>query len=156
MRTPTRRPAAPASVTALALGLLLTACLPRATEPAPHDLAPGDAASGGKEGGALAKLGRDLIVLHEEYQAFVDDESASGQTFSASDPALLIADGSVAVDATASGDPVLLENDLTDLGLDRASRFGPVVSGYLPILALPDAAALPTLRQLSAAKAGLR
>jgi hypothetical protein len=146
-----RRSTIPTALTALLLGLVLTACLPKATA-----FEPVDGPTRGKGGGDLDKLAADLVALHEQYQAFVDDEVAGGPTFSPSDPALLVADGRVAVDATAIGDPALLERDLIALGLRDAARVGPVVSGYLPIVALPDAAALTTLRHLTAAKAGLR
>jgi hypothetical protein len=151
-----RRPAAHAglSALALALGLVLTACLPEATsrEPAPPDVAPAD----GKGGESLDTLGRDLVRVYGEYRAFMATSGAREQAFVPSDPALLVADGRVAVDATASGDPALLERALEALGLVEASRFGPVVSGHLPISALPEAAALSSLRRMVAAKAGTR
>lgn len=149
-----RRPAAHAGLSALALGLVLTACLPEASarEPAPPDLAPAD----GKGGEPLDALGRDLVRVYGEYRAFMATPGAREQAFVPSDPALLVADGRVAVDATASGDPARLERDLEALGLAEASRFGPVVSGYLPIGAAPEAAALTTLRRMVAAKAGTR
>lgn len=152
----TRHRAAPAGLTALALGLVLTACVPKPTTPDGIVRGPELVGADGKGGGDLGRLGTDLRLLHEEYLAFVATAASPEATFSPSDPTLLVSDGRVAVDATASDDPVLLERDLTNLGLDRAARFGRVVSGYLPILALPEAAALPSLRQLSAAKAGLR
>lgn len=158
MPRPRRRTATPASLTALALGILLTACLPKATppDPAPRGLAPVGGGAQGRSDGAPATLVRELVVLHDEFRAFVDAGGTPEQAFEPSDPNLRVADGRVAIDATASGDPALLERDLAVLGLEGASSFGPVVSGYLPILALHEAAALATLRLLTAAKASLR
>lgn len=153
-----RRPAAPTALTAFALGLVLTACLPEATtaEPALRELAPAGGGAGGKGDGAFDALGCDLVALYEEYTTFVDAPASQDRAFSPSDPDLLVSDGRVAVDATASGDPALLERALIALGLIRASRFGPVVSGYLPIDSLPEAAVLTTLRRMTAARASLR
>ncbi len=153
-----RGPVARGALTSLALGLLLTSCMPRATvaDPAPNGLEPLGAGSDGKGGGVLAKLGRDLVALYEAYASFVGDATTPPRTFGAPDPTVRIVDGRVAVDATASGDPALLERDLTALGLMAVARFGPVVSGELPIEALDDAAALTSLRSMRAAQAGLR
>ena len=158
MTPPDRRPVLPTPLTALALGLLLTACLPHAAhvEPGPNGPAPLDTGTEGKGGGDLDKLGADLITLHDAYLAFLARETADPQAFAATDPALRVTDGRVAVDATASGDPVQLEHDLIALGLVGAARIGAVVSGYLPIEALHAAAALTTLRNLTAVKASVR
>lgn len=152
---PSRRHlAAPTGIAALAVGLALVACMPAV--PAHADDEPAAATSPGKSDGDSAKLGADLVDLHRSFVAFTATSDAEDGAFVPSDPTLRVADGRVAVDATASDDPALLEHDLVTLGLVASARVGPVVSGFLPIRALPDAAALPTLRQLSAAKAATR
>ena len=157
MPRPRRRRAQPSAFATIALGLVLTACLPKAAEPQPtvRDHDPAADGAGGR-GGEANPLGADLILLHEAYVAYLSTATPALQPFASPDPALLVTNDRVAVDATASGDPALLERDLRALGLVGAARFGPIVSGYLPIEALPSAAALTTLRSMRAAKAGLR
>jgi len=58
------------------------------------------------------------------------------------------ADGLIAVDATASGDPLLLLTDLGKLGLTRSAHAGVMVSGLLPISAIEDVARLESLRAI--------
>ncbi|MCS3697799.1 T9SS type A sorting domain-containing protein [Salinibacter ruber] len=60
---------------------------------------------------------------------------------------------SVTVDAVASGDPSRLLDDLRALGLEGGARAGTVVSGQLPIAAIEEAAALPSLRGMMPAYA---
>ncbi|WP_263819863.1 T9SS type A sorting domain-containing protein [Salinibacter sp.] len=60
---------------------------------------------------------------------------------------------SVTVDAVASGDPSRLLQDLRALGLEGESSAGNVVSGRLPIAAIEEAAALPSLRGMMPAYA---
>ena len=60
---------------------------------------------------------------------------------------------SVTVDAVASGDPSRLLDDLRALGLEGESSAGNVVSGRLPIAAIEEAAALPSLRGMMPAYA---
>ncbi len=60
---------------------------------------------------------------------------------------------SVTVDAVASGDPSRLLDDLRALGLESGARAGTVVSGRLPIAAIEEAAALPSLRGMMPAYA---
>jgi hypothetical protein len=52
----------------------------------------------------------------------------------------------VVVDAVASGDVNVLKSDLISLGMQQAVAFGRVVSGQLPISAIPAAAGLASLR----------
>jgi len=52
----------------------------------------------------------------------------------------------VVVDAIASGNVDALKSDLMSLGMDNAVAFGRIVSGHLPIWAIPAAAALASLQ----------
>jgi hypothetical protein len=51
----------------------------------------------------------------------------------------------VVIDAVASGDVDVLKADLVTLGMQQAVAFGRIVSGQLPIAALPSLAALSSL-----------
>jgi hypothetical protein len=57
-----------------------------------------------------------------------------------------LVDNSVVVDAVASGDVNALKADLESLGMQQAVGFGRVVSGQLPVSAIPAAARLTSLR----------
>jgi len=59
----------------------------------------------------------------------------------------------VVVDAVASGDVNVLKADLVSLGMRQAVALGRVVSGELPISAIPQAAALASLRFAQSAAA---
>ena len=63
-------------------------------------------------------------------------------------------DGKVLIDAVASGQTAELLADLEVLGLERGSAFGRIVSGWLPVGALEQAAELGSL-QLARASASL-
>lgn len=103
---------------------------------------------GGKDG-LLEKIGFDLAQLHAEYQAYLNaagspaafesDLSMVALTHSASE-------SYVVIDAVADQGITALADSLELLGIQNSATFGAVVSGELPILALPDLAALTTLR----------
>ena len=57
-----------------------------------------------------------------------------------------IYENNVVIDAVAAADTSTLWNDLVELGLTHGSSFGRVVSGWLPIHAISDMAALASLR----------
>lgn len=59
---------------------------------------------------------------------------------------LQIVNEHVLIDAAASGDAAALLEDLNELGLQAGSVFGRLVSGWLPIDAIADAALLGTLQ----------
>ncbi len=101
----------------------------------------------GKDG-PLAKVGMDLALLYYEHQSF----KASGKegVFRSSNrlaPVTQNATGVdlVTVDAVAAGDTKSLRAALEALGLQDAADFGRIVSGRLPITAIPAMAALPEL-----------
>lgn len=94
--------------------------------------------------GTMAKVSGDLIVLYNEYQSFLQ-QGVVGQVFKPSNPLLRMIDGRVVIDAVASGDASALQADLEALGMQKAVRFGRIVSGQLPIEAIEDMASLNNL-----------
>lgn len=102
-----------------------------------------------KPGGALAKLDGALLKVHFEFQDH--QRAAPGAPFEPRDHALRIVEGRILVDArAAAGEAGLLLADLNRLGMRRGSRFGDVVSGWLPLGLIRRAAQLSSLRALSA------
>jgi hypothetical protein len=92
-------------------------------------------------GKRVTKVSGDLLALHESYE----DARRRGVEFRSDSPTLRIVDDRVAIDATATGDVGVLEADLVRLGLCSAASFGRVVSGELPITAIPTLETLPSL-----------
>lgn len=125
-----------AMIAPIALGL--EARLPD-TQPGFHALKPG---------GALARLDGTLSKLYLEYVRH--RQVAPSAPFRSRNPFVHISRGRVLVDAHAAGDAEALLADLNRLGLQRGSSFGDTVSGWLPIGAVRQAAALGSLRALSA------
>jgi hypothetical protein len=103
----------------------------------------------GKDG-PLAPVGFDLALLHAEWQAYQAQGAAGAFTPSG---ALPVHGGYVTVDATAAQDAAALRDSLEALGLTSIAQAGVVVSGRLPIAAIPGAAALANLRALRPARA---
>src|SRR5215471_8611124 len=97
----------------------------------------------GKDG-PMAKMTHSLAALHEQYIAQIAQRSAV--SFRSNDPLVRVVDDRVVVDAIASGDVDTLKSDLMFLGMDDAVAFGRIVSGHLPIWAIPAAATLASLR----------
>jgi hypothetical protein len=102
----------------------------------------------GKDG-PLHKIGMDLIVVFQEFQDFQASGGSKtpGRPFKPANPLIRTAGRSVVIDAVANGDAETLKQQLAGLGLQHASVFGHVVSGYLPLQALGQAASLGSLRQ---------
>src|SRR6185312_1788274 len=96
------------------------------------------------KGGPMAKLAHSLLNLHEQYTTYLTQRSAV--SFSSSDPLVTVVDQRVVVDAVASGNPNVLKADLESLGMEHAMAFGRIVSGQLPVSAIPAAARLTSLR----------
>src|SRR6185312_5918856 len=96
------------------------------------------------KGGPMAKLAHSLLNLREQYTTYLTQRSAV--SFSSSDPLVTVVDQRVVVDAVASGDPNVLKADLESLGMQQAMAFGRIVSGQLPVSAIPAAARLTSLR----------
>jgi hypothetical protein len=104
--------------------------------------APGNSSTGGRP----AKVSADLLALHEAYRS----ARQGGAEFRPQNPLLRIVDDRVLIDAAATDDVRALESDLVGLGMRHAAAFGRVVSGELPIAAIPS---LDTLRSLAFARA---
>lgn len=104
----------------------------------------------GKDG-PLARVGFDLALLYYEWRAYRAQEGEGDFTPSAS--SMPVRDDRVTVDATAAGNPVALQQELEALGLKRVVRAGRVVSGRLPIAAIPEAAELASLQAMRPARA---
>jgi hypothetical protein len=92
-----------------------------------------------------SKVSPDLLALSEAYR----EARRRGVAFEPGSAVLRIVDDRVVIDATAAGDTVALEADLIALGLRHAAAFGRVVSGELPIDAIPG---LDTLASLAFAR----
>ena len=93
---------------------------------------------------SAAKFPQSLLTLYDQYSQHLAQSSAL--SFNSDDPLVRQVDDHVVVDAVASGDVEILKADLVSLGMQRAVAFGRIVSGELPILAIPAAAALASLR----------
>jgi hypothetical protein len=97
----------------------------------------------------MAKVGADLLALHAEYQAHLQQTSQQGAAapaFRSSNAIAPIAGGSVAIDTAASGDPEALAADLRALGADRVTVFGRMVSASVPITAISGLNELSSLQ----------
>jgi hypothetical protein len=102
----------------------------------------------------MAKVGSELIALYDEYLSYL----ASGKrgVFKSSNPLVRVVEDRVVVDAVASGDADVLKANLEGLGMQQAVSFGRVVSGQLPIRAVPSLAELSSLNFARAAIAVLQ
>lgn len=90
--------------------------------------------------GALQKLGPWLANLYDEFQ-----QAPNKETFQTRNPLLKVRGGRIAVDLYA-GDPAVLQAALTALGAANVRAVGPLVSAEIPVRALADVAALPSLQ----------
>lgn len=111
-------------------------------------MSPNNQAAGDKPE-SVSKLAPELVALYDEYSSYL----ASGKrgAFKAANPLVRVIDDRVVVDAVASGDVEALKSDLVSLGMQKAVSFGRMVSGQLPISAIPAMAALPSLKFARAA-----
>lgn len=109
-------------------------------------LPPGGEASPSRDG-VMTKLAPELQALYEAYRVARE----SGRPVVSPDPAIPIVEDRVIVDAVASGDAGELKRRLVDLGMREAVTAGRIVSGQLPIAAIPAMAALAELRFARAA-----
>src|SRR6266481_3096324 len=97
----------------------------------------------GKDG-PMAKLRQSLVALHQQFTTHTAQSRAL--PFRSNDPLVRTVEDRVVLDAVASSDVNVLKTELEALGMQQAVAFGRVVSGQLPIAALPAAAALASLR----------
>jgi hypothetical protein len=96
---------------------------------------------------AWAKVSPELRAL---YTASVEAREG-GRSTATPDLGLTIVEDRVIVDAVAAADVEDLRRSLVALGMREAATAGRIVSGQLPIAAIPAAAALPSLRFVRAA-----
>ena len=106
------------------------------------------------EVGGMSKVAPELAALYNEYSSYLASHKAG--VFRSNDPLVRVIDDRVVVDAVASGDVNTLKSDLMSLGMQQAVAFGRIVSGQLPISAIPAMTALPTLNFARAASALLQ
>ena len=100
----------------------------------------------GKDG-PLVRIGLELATLFHEHQAYRASLARGPQPpFKPSHPLIRVRDGTVVIDAVATGANATLMNELVRLGLQHPAQFGHIVSGYMPISALPQVAKLAGLR----------
>lgn len=78
------------------------------------------------------RVSSELLGVYE--QKYRDSVSAEQACTDRADKDLA---SSVAVDATAKSDPALLREQLRSIGLGYTQVAGAIVSGYLPICAIP-------------------
>ena len=98
-----------------------------------------------------SKTAPELVALHKEYSAHLTSGSQEG--FRSTNPLVQLVDGRVIIEAVASGESRFLQADLAALGMQKSVSFGRLVSGQLPIVAIPELAKLPSLNFARAASA---
>ncbi len=103
----------------------------------------------GKVKGAWAKANRALRGVVSEFRAH-RERGGAAELFKPSNTSLQHARGRIVVDVVASGDADALLSDLKKMGLQKASRYGVVVSGLIPIGAISRAVELQSLRSIAA------
>jgi hypothetical protein len=104
---------------------------------------PTNAQTFGDKPGKMSKVGPELMSLYDQYSSYVKSHNAGA--FQPTDRLVRVIDDRVLVDAVASDDVNALKADLVSLGMQQAVAFGRIVSGQLPISAIPTMAALPSL-----------
>ena len=110
---------------------------------------PTNAQAVGDKPGKMSKVSPELISVYEQYSSHVKSHNAGA--FQPIDRLVRVIDDRVVVDAVASDDVNALKADLLTLGMQQAVAFGRIVSGQLPISAIPAMAALPSLNFARAA-----
>jgi hypothetical protein len=97
--------------------------------------------TGSASGDALRKVGPELRALYQAYRA----AQQSGRAMILPDSAMRVVEDRVLIDAVASEDVSDLKVHLVALGMRESVTAGRIVSGQLPIAAIPAMAALPSL-----------
>jgi len=108
----------------------------------------------GDKGGRMPKLAPELTALYDEYSAYLAAHRSG--VFRPANPLVRVVGDRVVIDAVASEDATILMSDLMSLGMQGAVAFGRIVSGQLPISAIPVMAGLPSLQFARAAAASTR
>ena len=96
-----------------------------------------------------SRAGQGLLALYREYQAYLQQANAQARGpsgFRSRNFMAPTAAGYVSIDTAAAGDPEILAADLEALGLEGAAVFGRMVSGHLPMSAIPALEALDSLQ----------
>ena len=106
--------------------------------------------------GAMSKADTSLAGAFAEYRAHSGRGKAKRKGFNPSNEFLRVSRGRVVVDATATGSGAEMMSDLKRLGMLNGKRYGNIVSGLLPIAANERAAALDSLRSISASPPPIR
>ncbi len=104
---------------------------------------PTNAQTAGDKPGKMSKVSPELISVYKQYSSYLKSHNAA--VFQPTDRLVRVVDDRVVVDAVASDDVNALKADLVSLGMQQAVAFGRIVSGQLPISAIPAMAALPSL-----------
>ena len=91
-------------------------------------------------------LGADLAALHYRYIAVAPNGTAAAATFVSDASYLQVSGNRVLVEAVASGATFVLSVDLVKLGAEITAVDGRIVCCWVPVAALDDVAALPSLR----------
>ncbi len=115
---------------------------------------PTNAQTAGDKPGKMAKVSPELISVYEQYSSYLKSHNAG--VFQPTDRLVRVIDDRVVVDAVASDDVNALKADLVALGMQQAVAYGRIVSGQLPISAIPAVAALPSLNFARAAAASMQ
>ena len=105
-------------------------------------------------GERMSKVTPELVALYDQYSAYVASHRAGA--FRPADPLVRVIGDRVVIDAVASGDVEVLKSDLVSIGMRNAVVFGRIVSGELPISAIPTLRALPSLQFARAATVSAR
>jgi hypothetical protein len=95
-----------------------------------------------------SKAGTGLFKAFQEFQSH--QRRSPGTPFRPGNPLLQLARGRILIDAIAAGDALKLQEDLRGYGLRKTERFGPVVSGWLPLGLVKQALQLESVRFMSA------
>jgi hypothetical protein len=108
----------------------------------------------GDKAETMSKVSQELIALYDEYSSYLASHSA--RAFEPADPLVRVIGNRVVVDAVASVDANVLKADLVSLGMQQSVAFGRIVSGELPISAIPKMAGLTSLKFARAASGALQ
>jgi hypothetical protein len=114
-----------------------------------------DAAFAGPKGSG--KINPALTALYAEHALHAAQQS--GRPFASRNPLARVVNQRVVIDAVADADVLALEAALSALGMQNVAVFGRVISGQLPISAIPALDAIASLRfaqpAISARRVGL-
>jgi len=102
----------------------------------------------------MSKAGSSLARVVSEYRTYVNQGKKTA--FAPSNRLVQYHAGKVVIDARATDDGGVLLQDMKQLGMANGVRYGNVVSGLLPIALVEKAAALTSLRSISASPAPIR